>query len=87
MPVTPIKHQPIDSVMLQSSARQHTATADKLAQRIANCAGAVRLHLANGQPAGPAARQVVADAMELIAELAKLAEVGRFEGWTRRPAA
>jgi hypothetical protein len=79
--------QPVDAIMIQSASRQHTVIADKLAARIANCAGAVRKHLSDGQPAAPAARQIAADVMELIAELAKLSEDSRFTSWTRQSAA
>ena len=58
-----------------------------LAQRIINCATAVRMHIANGQPAGPAARQIGSDVMELIGELAKLSEDDKLMGWVRQPAA
>jgi hypothetical protein len=79
--------QPLDSTMLHTSGRQHTAAADKLAMQIANCANAVRKQLALGQPAGPAARQIGSDILELMAELGALREDGRFATWTRQPAA
>lgn len=78
---------PVDTTMIASSKRQHANSADKLLARIANCAQAGRQQLANGQPAGPAARQIGSDVLELIGELAKLAEADRFAAWTRQPAA
>jgi hypothetical protein len=78
---------PIDPTMLATSRRQHANSADKLFARIANCAAAGRQQLGNGQPAGPAARQIGSDVLELIGELAKLAEADRFAAWTRQPAA
>ena len=78
---------PVDPTTIHAARRQNTAAADKLAARIINCANAVRMHVANGQPAGPAARQIASDATELIAEIARLAEDDRLAGWTRQPAA
>lgn len=77
----------VDPMTIQSLRRQHLNAADKLAQRIINCATAVRMHIANGQPAGPAARQIGSDVMELVAELAKLGEDDKLMGWVRQPAA
>ena len=75
--------QSVPVAVLLSSARQHTATADDLARRIANAMGTVREHLRNGQPAMPPARKAAADLMELVAELGKLAEDARFTGQAR----
>lgn len=78
---------PIDPTMITTSKRQHANSAEKLFARIARCAQAGRQQLANGQPAGPVARQIGSDVLELIGELAKLAEADRFAAWTRQPAA
>ncbi len=87
MPVTPARRQSLDETMIQSSKRQHAATVDKLAQRAASCANAVRLDLAHSRPAQAAARQLLADAMALCEALARLREVERMAAWTRQPAA
>ena len=79
--------QPSDLTMIIASQRQHTATADKLARRIASCADAVRGDLASGRPAMAAARQIVTDVMELVAELARVSEDARIAAWVRQPAA
>lgn len=89
MPQTPARTQaqPIDGLMIHSAKRQHTATADKLAARALSCAQAVRQDLAHGRPAGPAARQLLADATALLEALAELRAVEKFAAWTRQPAA
>ena len=84
---TPLPAQPVDALMIHSARRQHTATADKIAARILNCAHAVRQDLAAARPAGPAARQLAADAQALLEALAELRAVEKFAAWTRQPAA
>jgi hypothetical protein len=79
--------RPVDAMMIHSARRQHAAAADKLAQKAAACAHAVRLDLAHARPAGAAARQLLADAIALSEALARLAEADRFASWTRQPAA
>jgi hypothetical protein len=79
--------QPTDLTMIIASQRQHTATADKLARRIASCAGVVRKSLATGTPAQSAARQIITDVTELVAELARISEDARIATWVRQPAA
>ena len=79
--------QRVDQMMVQSSRRQYAASADKIAARVLNCAQAVREDLAHGRPAGPAARQLAADAQALLEALAELRAVEKFAGWTRQPAA
>ena len=79
--------QPVDQMMIQSSRRQYAASADKIAARIFNCAQAVREDLAHARPAGPAARQLAADAQALLEALAELRAVEKFASWTRQPAA
>ena len=79
--------QPVDALMIHSARRQHAATADKIAARIVNCAQAVRQDLAHGRPAGPAARQLAADAQALLEALAELRAVEKIAAWTRQPAA
>ena len=76
--------QSVPIAVLVSSARQHENMADKLFARIAACANAGRKQLELGQPAGPPARQIGADLMELMAELGKLAEDARFTGHARQ---
>jgi hypothetical protein len=76
--------RPADSAMNHFARRQHANAADKLAQRVASCAHAVRLDLAHGRPAQAAARQLLADAIALVEKLAELREA---EKWTRQPAA
>lgn len=78
---------PIDPLMVSSARRQGTAAADKIAARILNCAQAVRQDLAHARPAGPAARQLAADATALLEALAELRAVEKFAAWTRQPAA
>jgi hypothetical protein len=78
---------PIDPAMIDSARRQHAAAADKHAARIASCTHAVRQDLAHGRPAGPAARQLLAEAQALQETLAQLRTVERFAAWTRQPAA
>ena len=87
MPVIPVRRQSLDDTMIQSSRRQHAFEADKLAQRVASCAHAVRLDLDHGRPAQAAARQLLADAMALCEALARLREVEKMAAWTRQPAA
>jgi hypothetical protein len=77
----------ISPVAIQAARRQHLAAADKLTQRIINCANAVRLHLAGGQPAGPAARQIGSDVMELLTELGRIGELEKMAAWARQVAA
>ena len=79
--------QPVDALMIHSARRQHAAAADKIAARIVNCAHAVRQDLAHSRPAGPAARQLAADAQQLLEALAELRAVERIAAWTRQPAA
>ena len=79
--------QPIDALMLHSARRQSVAAADKIATRILSCAQAVRKDLALARPAGPAARQLAADAQALLEALAELRAVEKFAAWTRKPAA
>lgn len=76
--------RPAESTMNHMARRQHSASADKLAQRVTSCAHAVRLDLAHGRPAQAAARQLLADAIALVEKLAELREA---EKWTRQPAA
>lgn len=83
----PIPAQPVDATMIHSARRQHTAAADRLAQRVASCAQAVRLDLAHNRPASAAARQLLADAIALLEQLAELREAEKFAAWTRQPAA
>ena len=87
MPVTPARPQPIDQMMIHAARRQHAAAADKIAARILNCAQAVRKDLALARPAGPAARQLAADAQALLEALAELRAMEKFATWTRQPAA
>ena len=87
MPITPARSQPVDALMIHSARRQHAAAADKLAQRAASCAQAVRVDLAHARPAQAAARQLLADAIALCEELAGLREVEKMAAWTRQPAA
>jgi len=79
--------QPVGALMIHSARRQHAAAADKIAARIVNCAHAVRQDLAHSRPAGPAARQLAADAQQLLEALAELRAVERIAAWTRQPAA
>ena len=72
---------------LDSARRQHAAAADKLAQRVASCAHAVRLDLAHGRPAQAAARQLLTDAIALSEAVAGLREVEKLASWVRQPAA
>ncbi len=87
MPVTPARPEPFDQAMIASSRRQHAAAVDKLAQRVASCAQAVRLDLAHARPAQAAARQLLTDAIALCEALARLREVEKMADWTRQPAA
>ncbi len=87
MPITPARSQPVDALMIHSARRQHAAAADRIAARIANCVHAVRQDLANARPAGPAARQLAADAQALLEALAELRAVEKMAAWTRQPAA
>ena len=73
--------------MIHAARRQYSASADKIAARIVNCAQAVRQDLALGRPAGPAARQLAADATALLEALAELRAVEKLAAWTRQPAA
>ena len=75
--------QSVPIAVLVSSSRQHTATADDLARRIANAMGEVREQLRKGQPAMPAARKAAADLTELMVELGRLSEDARFTGQAR----
>ena len=75
--------QSVPVAVLLSSSRQHTATADDLARRIANAMGEVRKQLREGQPPMPAARKASVDLTELMVELGKLAEDARFTGQAR----
>lgn len=79
--------QPVDAMVLHAARRQHAAAADKIATRILHCASAVRQDLAAARPAGPAARQLAADAQALLEALAELRAVEKFAAWTRQPAA
>ena len=79
--------RPADSTMIHIARRQHAASADRLAVRIANCTNAVRQDLAMGRPPGPAARQLLADAIALIEKLAELREADKHASWARQPAA
>ena len=79
--------QPVDALMIHSARRQYSASADKIAARIVNCAQAVRQDLAHARPAGPAARQLAADAQALLEALAELRAVERLAAWTRQSAA
>ena len=79
--------QPVDALMIHSARRQAAAAADKIAARAARCAHAVREDLAHARPAGPAARQLAADATALLEALAELRAVERMAAWTRQPAA
>jgi hypothetical protein len=79
--------QPIDGLMIHSARRQHAAAADKHLARIASCTHAVRLDLAHGRPAGPAARQLAAEVQGLLETLAALRAVEKFAAWARQPAA
>jgi hypothetical protein len=76
--------RPADATMIHVARRQHANAADKIAQRVASCAHAVRLDLAHGRPAQAAARQLLTDAIALVEKLAELREA---EKWTRQPAA
>jgi hypothetical protein len=79
--------QPVDALMIHSARRQAAAAADRIAARILNCAQTVRQDLAHARPAGPAARQVAADATALLEVLAELRAVEKMAAWTRQPAA
>ena len=79
--------QPVDSFMIHSARRQQLAAADKIAARIINLGHAVRQDLALARPAGPAARQLLADATALLEALAELRTVEKLASWTRQPAA
>ena len=79
--------RPADSTMIHIARRQHAASADKLAVRIANCTQAVRQDLAMGRPPGPAARQLLANATALLEALAELRTVEKLASWTRQTAA
>ena len=87
MPVIPVSRQPVDALMIHSARRQHVNSADKLARQITACANEVRRNLANGRPAGPAARQLARDAQALLEALAELRAVEKIAAWTRQPAA
>lgn len=83
----PLSAQSHDAMMIHAARRQYAASADKIAARVVNCAQVVRQDLAHGRPAGPAARQLAADAQALLEALAELRAVEKLAGWTRQPAA
>ena len=79
--------QSVDALMIHSARRQYATAADRITARILNCAQAVRQDLAHARPAGPAARQLAADAQALLEALAELRAVEKLAAWTRQPAA
>lgn len=76
----------IDPLAVDSARRQHTAAADRLFQRIINCAQAGRVDIAHGRPPTAAARQIDSDITSLLETLAELRTVEKFAARVRKAA-
>jgi hypothetical protein len=70
-----------------TARRQHIGAAEKSLIRIRNLADIGLTHLKDGHPAGPVARQIIAEAGDLLVQLAKTGLLDEFAAWLRREAA